>query len=59
MLGCVMKPNKEAVEPGQPNQIESHPPATLRSQVITAVKLFTVAGALFLVLWCVDWMVSS
>jgi hypothetical protein len=54
-----MKPNNQTVEPGQPNQIESHPPATLRSQLITAVKLFTVAGALFLMLWFVDWMVSS
>ena len=54
-----MKPNDADVGPGRPNQIESHPPSTLRSQVITAVSLFTTAGALFLALWVVDQMVSN
>jgi hypothetical protein len=54
-----MKPHDADVEPGRPNQIESRPPATLRSQLITAVSLFTTAGALFLALWVVDQMVSN
>ena len=54
-----MKPHDADVEPGRPNQIPSHPPPTLRSLLITAVSLFAAAGALFLVLWVVDQMVSN
>jgi hypothetical protein len=54
-----MKPNDIPLQAGQPNQIESHPPPTLRSQLITAVRLFIIAGVLFLALWFVDRMVIS
>ena len=54
-----MKPNDADGGPGRPNQIESHPPPTLRSKLITGVSLFATAGALFLALWVVDQMVSN
>ncbi|HXA64849.1 MAG TPA: hypothetical protein VNV82_06840 [Bryobacteraceae bacterium] len=54
-----MKPSDVDGGPGRPNQIKSHPPPTLRSKLITAVSLFTTAGALFLALWVVDQMVSN
>jgi hypothetical protein len=53
-----LKPNDVNVGPTSPNQ-ESHPPATLRDQLITAGKLVTISGALFLALWFVDQMVSG
>jgi hypothetical protein len=54
-----MKPSDVSVGPRSPNQIESHARPTLRDQLITAGKLVTISGALFLALWFVDQMVSS
>jgi hypothetical protein len=54
-----MKPNDAHGGPSTPNQIESHPRPTLREQLITAGKLVTMSGALFLALWFVDQMVSN
>lgn len=54
-----MKPNDVGLEPGRPNHIESSPPPTLRRQLVTAVRLFTIAGVLLLALWFVDRIVSS
>ncbi len=35
------------------------PRPTLRDQIVTAYKLFTIAGVLLLALWLVDQMVGS
>jgi hypothetical protein len=54
-----MTPNDAHAGPRRSNQIESHPRPTLRDQLITAGKLVTIAGVLFLALWAVDQIVSS
>jgi hypothetical protein len=54
-----MTPNDAHTGPRRSNQIESHPRPTLRDQLITAGKLVTISGALFLALWFVDQMMSS
>ena len=54
-----MKPNEANIGTGRGNAIESHPRPTLRDQLITAGKLVTMSGALFLALWFVDQMVSN
>ena len=52
-----MKPNETGIE--KPDRIEWHPTPTLRSQLITTVRLFTIAAVLMLVLWYVDRVVNS
>ena len=54
-----MKPNDIPNEVGVPDRIESHPPPTLRSQLITAVRLFAIASLFMLTLWFVDQIVSG
>jgi hypothetical protein len=54
-----MKPNDVDVGPGRPDKIEALPRPTLRDQLLTAAKLFTIAGVLSLALWFVDGMLSS
>ena len=52
-----MKPNESGIE--KPDRIEPHSPPTLHSQLITTVRLFTIAAVLMLVLWFVDRTVNS
>ena len=54
-----MKPNEFDVNAGGSSRIEPHPRPTLRSQLVTAAKLCTVAGALFMALWIADQMVAG
>ena len=54
-----MKPNEIDPEPKQVDQVELPVPPTLRTQLATGVKLFTIAGVLLLALWLVDRIVTS
>ena len=54
-----MKPNEVPIEAGEPKHVQSQAPPRLRSQLMTGIKLFTIAGVILAALWLVDRIVTS